>query len=114
MTGVVRTGLPDTTRSGSTGLVARVALSFGGERLSGEVSVDPDELLTGVEVARLLEISPTTWRGYVRRGYAPPADDPGAGPVNRRTPRWKLATVREYRLNRAGQGARTDIHQEPK
>lgn len=73
-----------------------------------EVNVDPDELLTGKEVAQLLEIDPATWRTYVRRGYAPKADDPGVGPVNRRTPRWRLETVREYRLNRKGQGHRTD------
>lgn len=77
--------------------------------MSGEVSVDPDELLTGPEVCRLLEISGSTWRTYVKRGYAPPADDPGVGPPNRRTPRWRLETVREYLLARSGQGARTDL-----
>jgi hypothetical protein len=74
-----------------------------------EVHVDPDELLTGPEVARLLEIQPGTWRNYVRRGYAPKPDDPGVGPVNRRCPRWRLETVREYRLRGKRPGHRTDL-----
>jgi hypothetical protein len=73
-----------------------------------EVHVDPDELLTGPEVARLLEIKPGTWRSLVHQGYAPAAEDPGVGPVNRRVPRWTLGQVRDFRENRKGQGARTD------
>ena len=111
MTPVVRTGPPDTARSGSTAgvVVARVSVPFDGRVFVGEVTVDPDELLTGPECARLLEIDPATWRSYVRKGYIPPADDPGVGPVNRRTPKWRLATVREFKQSRRGQGARTDL-----
>lgn len=70
----------------------------------------PDRLLTGPEVARLLGIDPSTWRQYVRRGYAPKPDDPDADrPVNRRMPRWRVDTVARYRAERKGQGHRSDL-----
>ena len=65
--------------------------------MEGDVVADPDKLLTGRDVARLLGIAPQTWRTYVMRGQAPAPDDPDAGtPVNRRVPRWRLSTVRTY------------------
>lgn len=71
---------------------------------------DPDPLLTGPQIAGRLGIQPGTWRGYVRRGLAPPADDPDEGrPVNRRSPRWRTSTVDRFAANRAGQGKRTDL-----
>lgn len=93
----VRAGLPDTARPG---LVVRVSVPFEGEVMTGEVTADPDRLLTGPEVCALLGIEPGTWRTYVCRGQAPVADDPGVGPANRRTPRWRLSTVREYSRGR--------------
>jgi len=78
-------------------LVMRVSIPHEGGPVEGDVVADPNELLTAADVARLLGLQPSTWRAYVCRGQAPPADDPGVGPVNRRTPRWRLSTVREYR-----------------
>jgi len=72
--------------------------------------ISQDRLLTGPEVAQLLKIDPATWRGYVRRGYAPKADDPDdTRPVQRRSPRWRLSTVAEYLEKRKGQGHRSDL-----
>jgi hypothetical protein len=68
-----------------------------------------DPWLTGPEVASVLGIKPVSWRTAVAKGYAPPADDPGVGPVNRRNPRWRLSSVRRYELSRPGRGARTDL-----
>jgi hypothetical protein len=71
---------------------------------------DPDPLLTGPEAAKRCNISANTWRGYVHRGYVPPADDPDEGrPVNRRSPRWYQSTVDHFRTHRRGHGARTDL-----
>lgn len=79
--------------------------------MQGEVtSDDPDRLLTGAEVAGLLGIAAATWRSLVAQGYAPPADDPGVGPVNRRAKRWHLSTVRAFQRSRPGSGARTDLN----
>lgn len=88
--------------------VGRVSVPGAGT-LAGVVSVDPERLLTGSEVARLLGIKPATWRSYVHRGYAPRPDDPGVGPVNNREPRWRLCRVREFLVQRRGQGRRTDL-----
>jgi hypothetical protein len=74
------------------------------------VEVVPGELLTGAEVARLLEVKPASWRSLVSLGYAPAADEPGTGPANRRKPLWRLETVRGYMLSRPGRGSRTDLH----
>lgn len=107
MSGVVRTGLPDTARSGLVQagvVVARVVLPGGVEGFVGEVSVDPGELLTVAEVARLVGMTPSGWRSMVSLGYAPKPDDPGTGPVNRRMPRWRLETVREFQLSRRRRG----------
>lgn len=68
------------------------------------IETGPDDLLTGAEVAQLLGIAKDTWRSYVNRGYAPPADDTSRP----RVPRWRLDTVRRYRETRAGQGYRSD------
>lgn len=74
-----------------------------------EVSADPDELLTGPQIARLLEITPGSWRVYVSTGVAPRADEPDEGlPPNRRNPKWKLSTVRAFVQGRKGQGYRSD------
>jgi hypothetical protein len=99
---VVRTGQPDTARSGSE--VARVSVPFKGDVLRGEVRADPNRLLSGTEVSRLLGIKSDTWRAYVSRGQAPAPDAPDLEtPVNNRIPRWRLSTVREYVQNRKRQ-----------
>lgn len=108
----VRTGLPDAARSGSRAGFPVVRLRVEGEGLGfvGEIRVDPDELLTGPEVARLLEISPAAWRMLVMRGAAPVADDPGGdGPVNQRRPRWRLESVRDFKQSRPGKGWRRGV-----
>lgn len=109
-------GSPTSRRpaAGSAGfVVARV--SAGGVRFVG-AAVDespdgegvyapgPDSLLSGAQIADLLGIVPATWRSLVRSGHAPPADEPGVGPVNRRSPRWKVSTITEFRRTRPGSG----------
>lgn len=64
----------------------------------------PDSLLTGAQIADVLGIVPATWRSLVRSGHAPRPDDPGVGAVNRRTPRWKISTIAEFRRTRPGRG----------
>jgi hypothetical protein len=100
MVSSVRTGLPDAARSGSVS-VARVSVPFKGGVMQGEVSYDPDRLLSGPKVAAFLGIEPATWRTYVMRGQAPAPDDPDLEtPVNRRRPMWKVSTVRTYVQNK--------------
>lgn len=66
-----------------------------------------DPLLTGPQAAERVGIAAATWRSYVHRGYAPPADDPDADrPPNRRSPRWLASTVDTFDANRIGQGKR--------
>lgn len=60
-----------------------------GERVLPE-SVNP--LLTSVEVAKLLEISPLTWRNYVQKGLAPAADDTSEP----RRHRWLMSSVATF------------------
>lgn len=110
----VRTGAPDTPRSGSDGVtVDRVVVPFRGRLMRGDAVADPERLLTGPQVAAALGMTPGAWRQAVYAGYAPAADDPGQGPVNRRTPRWRVATVRAFKLKgRLGQGFRSDLVEE--
>ena len=69
-----------------------------------------DPLLTGPEAAARLGLTTATWRGYVHRGYAPPADEVDADvPASRRSPRWRASTVDAFQATRRGQGARTDL-----
>ena len=57
--------------------MARVrVVRFEGEIMQGDVTSDPDPLLTGPEAAQLLGIAPATWRVLVSKGYAPKADEP--------------------------------------
>ncbi len=73
------------------------------------MSPDPDPLLTGPQAAARCGIAPVTWRGYVKKGYAPQADDPDDNrPPSRRSPRWRTSTVDRFAANRLGQGKRTD------
>ena len=51
-----------------------------------------DELTTA-DVAALLNIQPVTWRAYVSRGQAPPAD----GQFDGRTPYWLRSTIETWR-----------------
>lgn len=71
----------------------------------------PDPLLTGPEVAALLDIDPGTWRGYVHRGQAPKADEPGDESLsaNRRTPRWRLSTIERWQAGRRTQAWRAGV-----
>lgn len=73
--------------------------------------MNADDLLTGAESAALAGVSAATWRNYVSKGLAPAADEPGdlGSPPNRRTPKWRRATVEHFRNNRRGQGRRTDV-----
>lgn len=50
------------------------------------------ERLTVAQVAERLAIKPATWRGYVSRGAAPPAD----GHYDKRTPWWREKTIDKY------------------
>jgi hypothetical protein len=65
-----------------------------------------DPLLTGAECAALAGVAAATWRSLVRGGYAPKADDPGVGPVNRRTPRWRRSSVERFIRDRPGRTGR--------
>lgn len=49
--------------------------------------------LTVTEVAERLKIQPGTWRGYVSKGEAPPAD----GHYDKRTPWWWEKTIAEFK-----------------
>lgn len=89
--------------------VARVAIAYEGDVVEGDVVADPERFLTGPQVAAILRINPATWRSLVRSGHAPKADDPGVGPINRRTPRWRVGTIAEFKRTRPGRGARTDL-----
>jgi hypothetical protein len=51
-----------------------------------------DERLTVAAIAERLNIAPGTWRSYVARGQAPPAD----GWFDRRTPWWSATTVKAW------------------
>lgn len=70
-----------------------------------------DPLLAGPQVAGRLGITAATWRGYVGRGQAPPADDPGDldQPANRRTPKWRESTIERWDAERRGQAWRAGI-----
>lgn len=76
----------------------------------------PDPMLTGPQIAGRLGIAASTWRAYVARGQAPPADDPDDVdrhgqpiPKNRRQPRWKTSTIDTYATRTKRPGARTDL-----
>jgi hypothetical protein len=78
-------------------VVVRVDLGVEGV-VEGEVYADPDRLLTGAEVAELLGIRTSTWRGYVLKGLAPLPDEPDdKRPANLRRPKWRLSSVRAYK-----------------
>lgn len=70
--------------------------------------MNPDDLLTGPQVAALLGIKPATWRAYVQRGQGPRPDDPDADnpSANRRAPRWRQSTVNAWQESRRGQAWR--------
>jgi hypothetical protein len=64
--------------------------------------------LTGPQCAARIGVTPGTWRGLVRRGLAPGADDPGdlSKGVPARRPRWLASTLDGWK--RAGRGHRSD------
>jgi hypothetical protein len=72
-------------------------------RPSGEIVVtEPsDPWLTGPQAAEFAGMLPSSWRGLVNRGGAPPADDPGdlSAHPRRRNPRWRRSTVAQYRAS---------------
>lgn len=81
--------------------VMRVTLPTKATGSTREFTADPNRLLTVREVCILLQIEPVTWRAYVSRGQAPAPDDPDSDAhPNRRRPRWRLSTVREYKQGR--------------
>jgi hypothetical protein len=53
----------------------------------------PDDKLTVSQIAAEYGIKPSTFRAYVHRGQAPPAD----GYHDGRTPYWRRATLEEWR-----------------
>lgn len=55
-------------------------------------------VLTGPQIADLLNVTPPTFRGWVSRKLFPPSD----GMVNGKTPYWYLTTVIEYVRNAPG------------
>ncbi len=70
----------------------------------------PTDRLTNAEIAELLGIKPDTWRGMIKGGQAPPAEEPYGGrePISRY--RWYYrAAVEHFAANRAGRGHRTDL-----
>jgi hypothetical protein len=78
------------------------------------MTTDDPTLTVAESVAWLKEhgltIREDTWRGYVSRGRAPSADEPGEGPVNRRQPKWRESTLRAYlarKNERGGQAWRS-------
>lgn len=52
-----------------------------------------DEKLTVTEIANLYGIKPATFRAYVKREQAPPAD----GHHDKRTPYWLRSTLEQWR-----------------
>jgi transcriptional regulator with XRE-family HTH domain len=56
------------------------------------------------EAAALAGVAVSTWTAYVTRGYAPKPD----GQFGRQR-YWLRLTVEQWKANRAGQGARTDL-----
>lgn len=56
------------------------------------------------EAAALAGVVVSTWEAYVTRGYAPRPD----GRFGRQR-YWLISTVEQWKANRAGQGARTDL-----
>ncbi|GAB1646753.1 helix-turn-helix transcriptional regulator [Krasilnikovia sp. MM14-A1259] len=71
---------------------------------------DADAWLDPTEAAALAGVAPSTWRSYVSRGYAPAPDDPDSGSApQRRRPRWRTSAVEAFRIDRRGQGTRSDL-----
>jgi hypothetical protein len=73
---------------------------------------DPDDPLLGpAQVAARLGIAEVTWRSYVSREQAPPADDPGdpAESKFRRRPRWLTSTIDAFAGRPFRPGRRTDL-----
>ncbi|CAJ64208.1 hypothetical protein FRAAL5575 [Frankia alni ACN14a] len=63
--------------------------------------MDPDPLMTVLQVADHLRITPSSWRANVASGDAPAADDPDTDrPANRRRPRWRRSTIEEWNRTR--------------
>lgn len=52
-----------------------------------------DDKLTATQIAALYNIAPSTFRAYVTRKQAPPAD----GHHDKRTPYWLRSTLEEWR-----------------
>ena len=57
-----------------------------------------DARLTAADVARTLDIKPSTWRAYVARSQAPAAD----GQIDGRTPYWRASTIESWRSRTQG------------
>jgi hypothetical protein len=55
-------------------------------------------VLTGQQIAELLDISPATLRGWVSKGLFPPKD----GELNSKSQVWSLTTIAEYLRNAPG------------
>ncbi|KQC34894.1 hypothetical protein [Frankia sp. ACN1ag] len=73
--------------------------------------MNSDPLMTVLEVADHLRITPSSWRANVASGDAPAADDPDTDrPANRRRPRWRRSTIDEWNRTRRRAGR---PHQDP-
>jgi predicted DNA-binding transcriptional regulator AlpA len=62
------------------------------------------ERLTAKEAAALAGVAVSTWDAYLTRGYAP---EPDGWFGDQRW--WLRSTVEEWKANRPGRGARTDL-----
>lgn len=101
-----RPGDPDIARPGRPAVVARVGADgtiklFGedGEPVGFDGEADP--LQTAREVAEGLGIELSTWQSYVRRGYAPEADEKELDrPEGARIHRWRSSTIAAWRAQR--------------
>lgn len=66
------------------------------------MTTKPDDKLRVRDIADLLDIAPSTFTAYVKRGQAPAKD----GQYDGRTPYWLRSTIDGWRTNRPRAGAK--------
>jgi hypothetical protein len=87
---------------------ARAWLTDHGEQGDAITADDGDDpLMTAAQVGSAIGWQPKSWRAEVTKGRGPAPDDAddadGRHPM-RRTPRWRLSTVKRYIDSRPGRG----------